>query len=230
MVNINNLLFLDIETVGIAKDFDSLVKTNPDLAELWRKNEVTLKKFNPEDVNISIEDLFAKRSGLYPEFSKIVCFSYGLIKGDKIIISSFHGHDEQSLLRSINKVLNRAAETNLEMCGLNIKFFDIPFIGKRMFMNGIKPSGILPSYDTKPWDVKAVDIKDVYTFGTSRGLFSLETIAVVMGLPNPKAGDVKADSVHDAYWNKDGLNSIKEYCEKDVNTTIQLMIKLNNLT
>jgi hypothetical protein len=31
-----------------------------------------------------------------------------------------------------------------------------------MIINGVYPSSILPSYDTKPWEIKAIDTKEFW--------------------------------------------------------------------
>ena len=38
--NINKLLFLDIETVGVADDLDDLGRTHPQLLKIWQSSGV----------------------------------------------------------------------------------------------------------------------------------------------------------------------------------------------
>jgi predicted PolB exonuclease-like 3'-5' exonuclease len=52
-----------------------------------------------------------------------------------------------------------------------------------------------------------------------------------MGIKNPKGGTVKGSNMHNFYYNSSG-NSIKEirnYCEEDVMTTIELVKKVKEL-
>ena len=67
-INLNNILFLDIETVPEVADFNSL---DDEMKTLWelktqyqRKEEST-----PEE--------FYDRAGIWAEFGKIVCISLG---------------------------------------------------------------------------------------------------------------------------------------------------------
>ena len=84
MINIpiTKILFLDIETVGICKDWSTCQKTNPTIAEQFVKYfDWFLKRF-PEDALIEENQknkVFATRCALVPEFAKIVCISVAFV-------------------------------------------------------------------------------------------------------------------------------------------------------
>ena len=106
--------------------------------------------------------------------------------------------------------------------------FDIPFLGKRYFINDLKPPRLFPTHETKPWDLRVVDTKDVWQFGNNWSLGSLDLMCTVLDIDSPKNGDVKGDNVTTNYW--DGNHEeIKEYCEKDVKSLVDIIKKLNNL-
>jgi 3'-5' exonuclease len=74
-INLFRILFLDVETVPMAADYDSL----PDYFKpLWEKKANRLK--NEEE--LSAEDLF-ERAGIYAEFGKVVCVSAGFFHKDE---------------------------------------------------------------------------------------------------------------------------------------------------
>jgi hypothetical protein len=50
-----------------------------------------------------------------------------------------------------------------------------------------------------------------------------------MDVPSPKEGDVTGSKVHDAYWNKNMLKEITEYCERDVQVLVDVIQKLKSL-
>ena len=102
-------------------------------------------------------------------------------------------------------------------------------MAKRMVINGLKPPSILPSYDTKPWEVKAIDTKEVWQFGAYTHIGSLDLLCACMDVPTSKAGEVTGDKVHDSYWNKGMLKEIGEYCERDVQVLIDVIQKLKKL-
>jgi DNA polymerase elongation subunit (family B) len=115
------------------------------------------------------------------------------------------------------------------MCGHNIKNFDIPVMMKRMMINGIEPSKLLPRYDTKPWEVKAIDTLEVWRAGNPWGLASLELMCAAMGVESSKEGEVTGNRVHDAYWLDGMLDAIADYCERDVLVLVKIIDKLKNL-
>jgi hypothetical protein len=100
---------------------------------------------------------------------------------------------------------------------------------KRMVINDIMPPSILPTYDTKPWDIKAIDTKEIWQFGAYTAIGSLELMCTSLDIPSSKEGEVTGDKVHDAYWNRNMLKEIAEYCERDVLVLIDVIKKLKNL-
>jgi hypothetical protein len=102
-------------------------------------------------------------------------------------------------------------------------------LAKRMIINGILPSKILPSYDTKPWEVKAIDTKEIWQYGAYTSIGSLDLVCSTMGIETPKDGEVTGENVHNAYWVEQKLTQISEYCEKDVDVLIQFIKKLKEL-
>jgi hypothetical protein len=238
MINIpiTKILFLDIETVGITKDYDSCVKQYPRLSEQFDKYfDWFLKRF-PEDALEGKNEserknlIFSTRTALVPEFAKIVCVSVAFVMdNNEVKKQTFAGDDEGEVLKDVQNLLNRCGKLDFHLCGHNLKNFDIPMIAKRMIINGLKPSSILPSYDTKPWEVKAIDTKDVWQYGAYTAIGSLDLMCSCLDIPTPKGGAVTGDKVHDCYWNKGMLKEIGEYCERDVDVLIDAIIKLKQL-
>jgi hypothetical protein len=177
-----------------------------------------------------MNNIFVKRAPLVPEFAKIVCVSVAFVTDkDEIKTQTFSGDDEKQLLKDCQILLNRCGKLDFYLCGHNLKNFDIPMLAKRMIINGLMPPSILPSYDTKPWEIKAIDTKEIWQYGAYTSIGSLDLLCTTMDIPTPKDGAVNGESVHDAYWNKDMLKEIVEYCEKDVKVLIDIIKKLKNL-
>ena len=187
------------------------------------------KRF-PEDAGFSADKVFETRAALVPEFAKIVCVSVAFVMDDGTIkLQSFHSEDEGKLLLDVQKLLNRTGDLGFFLCGHNVKGFDIPTLAKRMMMYGLEPPKLLPSYDTKPWEVKAIDTKDIWQYGAYTAIGSLDLMCSCLDIPTPKGGEVTGDKVHDCYWNKNMLQEISEYCERDVEVLIDTIIKLKQL-
>ena len=232
MINIpiSKILFLDIETVGGCPDYESCMRFNPELSKQFEKYFDWFQKRFPEDVGLFKDEVFVKRAALVPEFAKIVCVSMAFVlDSGEIKKQTFSGDDEKELLTQVRNLLDRCHKLDFYLCGHNLKNFDIPMLAKRMIINGIMQSKLLPSYDTKPWEVKAIDTKEIWQYGSYTSIGSLDLVCSTMGIPTPKDGEVTGDKVHHAYWVDQKLNEISEYCEKDVDVLIQFIKKLKEL-
>ena len=228
--SLNKILFIDIETVGISSTYK---KFSSDYSELHLQFVKYLDWFTkrfPEDSELSIDQIFESRSALVPEFAKIICVSAGVVDKDGVLKKmTYFNSDEKVLLEEVNKLLGRVNGTGFSLCGHNVKNFDIPMLAKRMMINGIKPSSILPSYDTKPWEIRAIDTKEIWQYGQFGVISSLELMCVSMGVPTPKSDEISGDKVHHLFWNENKYDLIKEYCEKDVDTVFEVVKKIKEL-
>jgi predicted PolB exonuclease-like 3'-5' exonuclease len=234
MINIpiTKILFLDIETVGISEDYDTCESDNPEIAQQFSKYFDWFQKRFPEDaIDIDAKNfMFRRRSALVPEFAKIVCVSVSFVtdKGD-IKSQTFSGDDEKQVLLDSQTLLERCSKLGFYLCGHNLKNFDIPMLAKRMVINGLLPPSILPSYDTKPWEIKAIDTKEIWQFGSYTSIGSLDLMCTCMDIPSPKEGEITGEKVHDAYWVDGKLKEIAEYCERDVKVLVDVIKKLKEL-
>jgi hypothetical protein len=174
--------------------------------------------------------MFVNRSALVPEFARIACVSVAFVtdKGETKM-QSFSNPDEKIMLQEVQKLLYRVGELGFFLCGHNVKGFDIPMLAKRMIMNGIMPPKILPGHDTKPWEIKALDTKEVWQYGGYGSIASLELMCVCLGVESSKNMEVTGNKVHEAFWVKKDIKGIVEYCEKDVSVLIDVIKKLNEL-
>lgn len=231
MINIplNKILFIDIETVGIESNWVSFTNNYPELSSKFEGYMDWFKKRFPECSDFRFSEMFTSKSALIPEFAKIVCVSACFITPDgDVKTQSFYG-DEKELLSDVRDLLNKVHKMDFHLCGHNLKNFDIPMMAKRMVINGILPPKIFPSYDTKPWDIKAIDTKEVWQFGSFGALSSLELACVSMDIESSKNTGVSGDQVHDTFWNKNDIDSIVKYCEEDVKVLVDLVKKLKDL-
>jgi hypothetical protein len=241
MINtpINKILFLDIETVGLCRNWEGCKENHPNIAEQFVKYfDWFLKRFPEDNVETDgldeelqkMNDVYEKRSALVPEFAKIVCVSMAFMTKDGIKQQTFSNHDEKQLLIDVRDLLDRCHKLDFYLCGHNLKNFDIPMLAKRMIINGIMPSKILPSYDTKPWEVKAIDTKEIWQYGAYTSIGSLDLVCSTMGIDTPKDGPIHGGNVHEVYWNNQSrLDEISEYCEKDVKVLVDFITKLKEL-
>ena len=233
MINIplEKLLFIDIETVGIQPDWDHLVENNEALSFQFQNYFDWFQKRFPEDADKGVGQMFVNRSALVPEFARIACVSVAFVtnKGETKM-QSFSNENEKDLLQDVQKLLYRIGELGFFLCGHNVKGFDIPMLAKRMIMNGLLPPKILPGHDTKPWEIKALDTKELWQYGGYGSIASLELMCVCMGVESSKNMEVTGNKVHEAYWTNKDIKGIVEYCEKDVLVLIDVIKKITTLT
>jgi len=227
---LTKILFIDIETVVVSSNYENFKKDYPELHFQFTNYIDWFQKRFPEDSGKSLDEIFVNRAALVPEFSKIVCVSVGFVdpKGE-IKKQTFFNSDEAQLLKDVNSLLNRVDKLGFVLCGHNLKNFDIPVLAKRMLINSVLPSSILPSYDTKPWEIKAIDTKEIWQYGQFGAISSLELMCVSMGIESSKNMEVIGNKVHNSFWLDNKYQEIQDYCEKDVEVLIKVVMKLTNL-
>lgn len=235
-LELEDLLFIDIETVSKFKTYEEFLNDDPKLASLF---DLRMETFLKEDEkSLTKEERFFKKSSLFPEFSKILTISYGIIKYDEELqgykkhIFNIIDKDENKVLTKFANIVSQASSKrkDFKFCGHNIDAFDIPFIIKRMLINGIKIPNKLLLHKFKPWDFPTIDTMKIWKFGSFEWT-SLDTVCTVMGIPSPKSEEVNNKLISEIYYSDDpdALKKIHEYCNDDVNAVINLMIKFSSL-
>ncbi len=220
---IENILFLDIETVPQARVYDALPEN---LKKLWNKKADQLSKFDKfrADTEKQPDELY-ERAGIYAEFGKIICISTGIYRNQMLWIKSFSGDDERTLLSEFSETLNKAQEKHYGfLCAHNGKEFDYPYLIRRMLINGLPVPAILDLSGKKPWEVNHLDTMDLWKFGDYKNYTSLELLATVFGITTPK-DDIDGSEVSRVYWEEHDLTRIVKYCQKDVLTIVNLFLR-----
>lgn len=215
---LENILFLDIETVPEEADYALLAD---ETQALWE--EKTTYKRQDE---ISGED-FYDRAGIWAEFGKIVCISVGyFVKGEKrhFRVTSYLG-EEKELLESFKTLLESHFDhAKHVLCAHNGKEFDFPYIARRMLIQGISLPKQLNLFGKKPWEVPHLDTLEMWKFGDYKHYTSLKLLTHVLGIPSPK-DDIHGGEVRRVYYEENNLSRIVKYCEKDVVAVAQIMLR-----
>jgi 3'-5' exonuclease len=223
-INIYNLIFIDIETVPRVGSFAELSDT---MQELWAIKHATLKAENE-----TAEEGYLKRAGVYAEFAKIVCVSVGFFRVDKdsrqrtFRVKSIAGDDEKALLDELLRMIAKSfpdAE-RFHFCGHNIREFDLPFICRRLLVNGFELPEMFDFSGKRPWEMLDVDTMQLWKFGDHKNFTSLKLLSAILDIPTPK-DDIDGKDVCRVYWQEKGLPRIVEYCQKDVITVARLLLR-----
>ena len=217
--DLTRVVVLDIETVPQYADHDSMP---PHFQQLWElKTRNQRKDQSPE--------AYYERAGIWAEFGKIICISCGRIirddNGYNLRIKSFFGDDEQRLLSDFCAMAVQLPADVL-FCAHNGKEFDFPYLCRRMLINRLPIPPLLQILGKKPWEVPFLDTMEMWRFGDFKNYISLNLLAAVFDIPSPK-DDIDGSEVAEVYYREKNLARIVNYCQKDVATTAQILLRFN---
>jgi|ERR1035437_17666 predicted PolB exonuclease-like 3'-5' exonuclease len=219
-LNIENILFLDIETVPSEPSFELL---SDRMKELWAIKTLQRRK------ETETPDEFYKSAGIFAEFGKIICISAGYFKNSKegynFRITSFAGDNEFIIIKDFFNLLNHHFnKKDHSLCAHNGKEFDYPYIARRALINNLKLPSILDIAGKKPWETGLLDTLELWKFGDYKSYTSLNLLATIFNIPTPK-DDIDGSKVYAVYWKEKDLKRIINYCQKDVLTVAQLFLR-----
>jgi DNA polymerase elongation subunit (family B) len=222
-----DLLLIDIETVPQYPQHNSL-------PEGWSKLFFDkISKTVPE--NYDEQEMYNQKAGILAEFGKIICISTGFFYTDKegnicLKIKSIYGDDETEILKQFIELTDKFCKhkPKFEFAGHNIREFDIPFICRRMVINGLSLPTCLSFYGAKPWEICMTDTMQWWKFGDYKSYTSLHLLATVLGVPTSK-DDIDGSMVQHVYYNEKDLERIVKYCEKDVVVVARIIQRFKNI-
>lgn len=220
-IDLTKVLVLDIETVPQYPSFNEVPER---WKYLWARKAASLKKEEGQ----SELDIYP-RAGIYAEFGKIVCISCGYFSSSgrsyQFRVKSFYGTDETKLLTEFNQMLERHfSDAGNLLCAHNGKEFDYPYIARRCLLKGLEIPALLNIAGKKPWEINLLDTMELWKFGDYKSYTSLELLASSFGIPTPK-DDIDGSMVWKVFWEENNVERIKTYCQKDVVTVAQLLLK-----
>ena len=220
-LHLPNVLFLDIETVPQHASYDDLTETEQ---ELWAL-KTRYKRKEEEDPAETYE-----RAGIWAEFGKIVCLSVGYFvpkQEREFRVTSFVG-DELDILENFKTLLTSHFNGPRHiMCAHNGKEFDFPYIARRMITNNMVLPFKLNMHGKKPWEVPHLDTMELWKFGDHKHYTSLKLLCHVLNVDCPK-NDIDGSDVARVYYEDKDIDRIADYCESDVVTVAQILLRMRN--
>jgi hypothetical protein len=230
------LFFFDCEWVPIAKNLEELLNNHPLLYDSFfhqyekKTRDIISERKGLEEKTESMTPVqfWEDKAHFYPEFCKIICVSYGYFYNGEFILKSVYGDDEKKLLSAMKDVIVKVEKAGLFLCGYAIKRFDMPWMSKRMMVNGIQPPKSICTYGKKPWEIDVFDLPEVWGQGNMAESYTpFELTCAALGMENSK-GDLDGSKVAETYWNGE-IERIVTYCELDVKVAMELATKLIEL-
>ena len=216
------VLYFDCETASSVPNYATLP---PALQRLW--GERVKHKMKEGE---TVEQYFEREAGLSAEFGRIVCISVGkLRKADddsfKIEIQTFSG-DEKTLLKDFADLVGKLPN-DVSLAAYNGREFDVPFICRRMILNGIHIPHQLNPTGKKPWDDNFIDPMLLWRLGEFRHYAKMDLLANLLDIPSSK-GDIEGAAVSAAFWRGEA-DRIITYCQKDVVVLASILLKFAGL-
>ncbi|MEM6515567.1 MAG: 3'-5' exonuclease [Bacteroidota bacterium] len=219
-LNLENILFLDIETVPETAEFSGLNETKQ---ELWSQKSKYQRRedYTPEE--------FYERAGIWAEFGKIICISVGYFKMEGDVrtfrVTTFHGEEDKILNEFKNLIITHFSQNKHLLCAHNGKEFDFPYIARRMIIHNIELPYKLNLFGKKPWEVPHLDTLELWKFGDYKTYTSLKLLTNVLGIPSPK-DDIDGSEVYRVFYEENDIDRIIDYCEKDTIAVAQILLRL----
>ena len=223
-LNLENLLFLDIETVPETKYYSDL---SEDKQKLWDSKSKYQRKedYSPE--------AFYDRAGIWAEFGKVICISVGYFTEVNSVrrfrVTSFYGDEHGLLLEFKALIETHFSKPNQLLCAHNGKEFDFPYIARRMVIHKISLPLKLNLFGKKPWEVPHLDTLELWKFGDFKHYTSLKLLTSVLGIPSPK-DDIDGSEIFRVYYEEKNVERIVTYCQKDTIAVAQVILRLRGET
>ena len=231
-LNYKTLLYLDIETVPITKEYSDL---NDGYKSAWeyysKQNNLLLDNIVSEE---NLSNAWKKTASLLPEFSKILCVSIGDYQtiDDDVVFKTYtrviknDSDNEINLLKDVAKYLElKSVKKLIAHAG---KDFDYPFLIRRFLINGMLPPKSLQFFDKKPWEIDLFDLKEIWKFGGYKSS-SLTALCAAFNIKSSKDG-IDGSQVYDFYYNSEDKNkaiiNIARYCSNDVRVMAMIVQKI----
>ncbi|RZK55651.1 MAG: 3'-5' exonuclease [Pedobacter sp.] len=221
-VNLNKVFVIDIETVPLYQYFEEMPEH---MQALWDSKTEFQRKDNKTPAE------FYERAGIWSEFGKIICISVGLFHMVNnqlhFRVNSYSGNEEVAVLTEFSKMLQQQPKDQI-LCAHNGKEFDFPYLCRRMLVNHITIPTHLQIAGKKPWEINHIDTMELWKFGDHKNYTSLNLLAAIFNIPTPK-DDIDGSMVKDVYYLEKDLQRIVNYCQKDVITTAQILLRFKGL-
>lgn len=255
--SLERILFLDIE---VAPLYNSLEEVPEMLRTHW------MERYDPQRARtapeMDVDAYFLEKSGIHALYSRVVCIGLGAFyREEKENVYTWYEKpifalDEAKLLKdfieSWDKFRSRLSPPSSSalsypqsrtdtplyaVCGHNIQGFDIPFLGRRLVMNGLElPEFWREAQNAPPWQLKAPHVIDtmlLWSFTSRENSFiSLEILAYALGLKFEKSLDHVAIREAFAEWREKGgekppaFDEVIQYCLTDVRITAAVYLAM----
>lgn len=216
-LDINKLLFIDIETASQFKELD--IKS--DLFKIFQYKHRDRETEKLPTIK-ETQDIYKKTAALSFVYGMVVAVGISYLKEGKIITKTITG-EEKDILKETYQIISDAKRLVVNFNGVG---FDLPYLRVRGSIYGIECPEFINDCMSKPWiqDEKTPDILKMIQ-GTGYNRISLEEACELYGIKSPKNTGVKGSEVSNEY-HTNGIDRIKTYLEADMTATVNLLLRM----
>lgn len=221
---LDQIVFIDIETVSAKATFEELDER---FQELWSRKHKQL--FAKE--YLSPEDSYPNKAAIYAEYGKVITVGMAyLVKNENkewtlkgTVLKNDNEHEllSESVIH-LNKLFKRGKKI---LCAHNGKEFDFPYLCRRILANRLTLPTVLDIQGKKPWEISHIDTLEMWKFGDRKAYTSLDLLAAVFNIDTSKS-TLDGSKVGEAYYKFQQLDEIAEYCLQDVIVLAQIYLAL----
>jgi hypothetical protein len=225
-VDLDRVAVFRVETAACHRSMDSMKEESPEMYEEWQRN--LRNTWHGSLVNTQDEQNSSDLTGLYAEFGRIVSVGISVYRPgkeeetDSIYSIAFTGDDEKRLLEATNRIIGKYSWA----AGHNIKNFDVPYYSKRCIINGLKIPECINNTGKKPWDVRILDTKSIWQYGSMNNSqhSNVHTVCKVLGIENERDPDF-GKKVTELYYDRN-FETISSETTKGVTAEMKLFMRL----
>ena len=208
-------LILDIETVPLPPIDDEVE------AVIAKKIDARIEKTGDDPENA--ESLIRSTS---PFFGQVLCIGMRWLQDDgsskdKVVCEE----NEEATLNSFFEIINHPSTRGAKFIHYNGMGFDIPFLTTRAAHYSIAITNRKFTNLRRFTFDNHIDVMLYLCNWNSYNSVSMDIACRSFGIPSPKEGEVKGDTVGKAF-EEDNIEAVNEYVMRDVEATHQLYEKL----
>ena len=224
-LSLEDVVFVNVEGVPELSESSNLT---PELQKYWDEFSAPVR-----GENVSASEAYLS-AGTVAEFGKTVCITAGVIRhrddDDQpyFITTSYAGDDEREVLTGFASMLNNffSDRSNVHyLCGHSIWQKDIPFLAKRLLINGIELPSLFDPKGRRPLRAQLIDTAEFWTFSDHNApRVPANLLASVFGL-DAEAADFDPAEAYRLFYEDGDLDLIKERSERKALLFAQLMLR-----
>lgn len=225
-------LIFDIETAPAPAKIELLTdKFDPASVKVGNIKDPDKIKEKQNEAEKAYYKQIEDKAALHAETAQVLCIGVyedkGVAGGNTFILDADEC-GEDSVIYKFWSLLGDALMSQVEVCGFNIKGFDLPFLLRRSFHLGIAPPLFIYEHGKRRWHSKVIDLMEIYASGEWGYRISLDRVCRSLDIGGKFTGGVEGKNFHKAWRSKDPerRKNAKEYLLRDIGLTGGLASRL----